>query len=558
MKINKTWVLLVLIFLMSLTLRLWRLGEIPPSIHWDEAAFGYNAFSILNTARDEYGNFLPLILKSFGDYKPAFYVYLAAISVGIFGLNEFAVRLPAALFGSLNVVVLFFVVRRIFKDVSYKEILGFISALVLALSPWSFHYSHGAWEGNVLMFFILLGMWSFLKAIECNYKFFYLSALSFGLSFYVYQGAKLLIPLIVFGLLISFWQKVIKIPTKYIAIVVLVGVVLASPIFLPTFFGGAGGRMKTMSIFSYPRLDAEKEKIIYEEGKTKEDFEYNLFHGDFNYYLRGIVGRYVNYFSPRFLFFEGDWSDPRHGVPSAGVLNILNVLFLPLGAYFLISRRLKNQTLVWSLLLVAPLPAALTRDIIQATRSYFMVVPLTIICAFGIYFVFEKLSTIKNQLKFVILVILVIGYLFGFVYYLDQFFIHAPAQNSRYWLYGYKEAVKFAQENKKDYEKVVFTQKYGQPYIYYLFYTKYLPSLYQAQAKLAENPTGDVGTVNRLENIEFRNIYWPTDRSLKKTLFIGDADELPKKDIVEGESKTLKEINFLDGSPAFVIVKTLK
>ena len=39
-----------------------------PPLLWDEAALGYNAYSILKTGRDEYGQYFPLIFKSFGDY----------------------------------------------------------------------------------------------------------------------------------------------------------------------------------------------------------------------------------------------------------------------------------------------------------------------------------------------------------------------------------------------------------------------------------------------------------------------------------------------------------
>ena len=51
------------------------------------------------TGKDEYGNFLPLNLKSFGDYKPALYAYLEIPFIAILGLNELSVRLPSVLAG---------------------------------------------------------------------------------------------------------------------------------------------------------------------------------------------------------------------------------------------------------------------------------------------------------------------------------------------------------------------------------------------------------------------------------------------------------------------------
>ena len=95
---------LVLILILAAFLRFWQLGRVPPSPDWDEAALGYNAYSLMRTGADEYGQKLPLVLRSFDDYKPAVYAYLAILPIKIFGLNVFAVRLHAALLGTLAVL----------------------------------------------------------------------------------------------------------------------------------------------------------------------------------------------------------------------------------------------------------------------------------------------------------------------------------------------------------------------------------------------------------------------------------------------------------------------
>ena len=48
------------IILFAAVLRFWQLGQIPPSLYWDEASLGYNAYSILLTARDEHSKFIPV------------------------------------------------------------------------------------------------------------------------------------------------------------------------------------------------------------------------------------------------------------------------------------------------------------------------------------------------------------------------------------------------------------------------------------------------------------------------------------------------------------------
>ena len=111
-------IILIFIFLIAFILRFWDLGSNPPSLDWDEASLGYNAYSILKTGKDEYGNFLPLSIRSFGDYKPPLYTYLTTIPVAIFGLNEFSTRFISALFGTFTVIVGYFLVKQLFPNKS--------------------------------------------------------------------------------------------------------------------------------------------------------------------------------------------------------------------------------------------------------------------------------------------------------------------------------------------------------------------------------------------------------------------------------------------------------
>ena len=555
MRKKKVKIFLLLLTLFGLAIRLLKLGSSPPSMHWDEPSWGYNAWSILKTGRDEYGNFLPLIFKAFGDYKSAVYIYLTVISEAIFGLNEFAVRLPAAVFGALSIWLAFFVVKEIFADFKDKEIVAFLTSMVLVFSHWHYHYSHGAWEVNILLVFLILGILFFLKAIKIKKNYLLISAFFFGLCFYIYNSAKLLIPLLILGLILGFpsWRKALPAKTVFLSLIILAIMIL--PVFKFTFFGDAGGRLKVMSIFSYPRPQSEKELILSQEGRLKE-LSFSLFHNNLVFFGRGILERYLNHFSPRFLFFEGDWSNHRHSVPHAGVLNHLAILLLPAGVYFLISQKIKNQSFLWYWLAIAPLPAALSRDIIQATRSYFMVFPLAVVTAFGIYFGFQAAKKWGKILKIAGGGSAIFLWLFSFIFYLDQFFTHLPYAYSEDWLYGYREAVEFIKDKVDKYDQVVFTSKYGQPYIYYLFYTQYDPKKYQKQAKLIEHPEGDVGRVEKIDNIVFREIYWPKDRFVKNTLYIGATYEIPLEDIKEDEARILKEIKFLNGKLAFRIVET--
>ena len=144
----RKYILLTIIILLGLTLRLYHLDTRPVGFTWDEAALGYNAYSLLKTGKDEYGKILPVVFKSFGDYKPGLYIYLTVPMVKIFGLNEFSTRLPSAILGTLLIVVIYLLVCKLFVTCH----LSLVTSLMLAINPWSIHFSRGAWEANVALF----------------------------------------------------------------------------------------------------------------------------------------------------------------------------------------------------------------------------------------------------------------------------------------------------------------------------------------------------------------------------------------------------------------------
>src|SRR3989344_7651095 len=115
MKNRLTYLILGLIIVAAAFIRLYQIGSVPPSPDWDEVALGYNAYSIMLTGRDEYGKFMPIVMQSFDDYKPALYAYFIIPFITLFGLDIISVRLPSALFGILTILAAYFLVHELFK-----------------------------------------------------------------------------------------------------------------------------------------------------------------------------------------------------------------------------------------------------------------------------------------------------------------------------------------------------------------------------------------------------------------------------------------------------------
>src|SRR5260221_8472313 len=115
MKISKYTIIFICILFIAAFFRFYQLSSVPPSPSVDEVATGYNAYSILHTARGEHAGFLPLVLRSYDDYRPALYTYLVIPCIQLFGLTVFAVRLPAALLSLLTVIAIYFFVKAFFS-----------------------------------------------------------------------------------------------------------------------------------------------------------------------------------------------------------------------------------------------------------------------------------------------------------------------------------------------------------------------------------------------------------------------------------------------------------
>src|SRR3990167_6730277 len=196
----KTKLVLILILLLASFLRLYQIDQVPPALSWDEASIGYDAYSILKTGKDQCGEIFPLAFKSFGEYKYPFHIYASAVSIYFFGLNEFAVRFPSALFGVINIFLLYLLTWKLFKN----QFIALTAAFLLTISPWHIQFSRVIWETNFALCFFLAGLNFFLASRQAKKAYFLIvTFILFGMATFTYNGAKvfivLFIPLLLFS-----------------------------------------------------------------------------------------------------------------------------------------------------------------------------------------------------------------------------------------------------------------------------------------------------------------------------------------------------------------------
>lgn len=526
--------------MLGFILRVVFLDIAPPGFNADEAALGYNAYSLIKTGRDEWGASFPLVFKSFSDYKPGLYVYLAIPFVALLGLNEFSVRLPSILLGSFSILLIYFLSKELFK----KETVALSCAFLLSISPWHLHFSRGAWESNVATFFILLGVYTFVKSFK-NSLFLWISVLASIASMYTYQSPRIAVPGLILLLTVSYWKRLVV--KKNISVVVLV-IILSLPLTFTLASTAAFARFQGVSIFS----DKGPLNRVNEERGQHQDSSFfwgRFFHNKVEVYISNFFSHYLDHFNPNFLFTLGD-SLKRNKVPDVGQLYFFEIVTLILGLYFLSrnTNKFSHTKVIFLWLLVAPLASSLTYQTPHALRSHTMVIPLTLISGLGLGMLWENLQRLAQLTRYLTLslVVLVIG--LSLVSFLEKYYLHLPKQYALEWEYGFSQAVPYIASSQDKYQKVVITDRYDQPYILLLFYLKYDPAKYQKEFKgIGDNKFG-FSTITSFDKYEFRPIGKEEIPKSKNTLFVGTNEEIGE-DLIP-----LKVINFPNGIPAFKIV----
>jgi len=536
--------ILILIILLAGFLRLYKLDSYP-AFNADEAALGYNAYSLIKTGIDEHGNKWPIHFQSFNDYKPGGYVYMILPFVKLFGLNEWSVRVPNALLGVGTVYLLYLLVYKLFKD----ERFSLISSLFLAISPWHIHFSRGGWEVNVATFFITLGVYLFLKFGDLkkwNYLLF--AYLSFAYSLYVYHSARLIAPLLGIGLLVIYWKDLdFKKHFKNYMLYAICFIILLLPLARDLIKPEAVSRAVGVGLFA----DSGPLSRIEEQRTEHGDFRSlpaRIIHNKLINYGLAFLENWSEHYHGLFLFLSGD-DIQRNKVPETGQLYLFDALFLIVGFWFIVrnySLFPKSHSLIIYWLIIAPVAAALTFQSPHALRAQNMVIPLVIISAYGFSYLVNWLT---QKRLFIVIWILAILILWQFVRYEHMYWVHMAKEYPYSSQYGVKELVKYLDTNKNTYKDVIITDRYDQPYILYLFYNLYDPLKFQKEHTLTARDGYGFSTVRDFSSLHFYSIKFEEMRTkYPNSLIIGTPEEIPD------EANIIKKIYGTNGYNYFDIV----
>ncbi len=180
-------VAVVLLLIVAGFFRFYRLNEIPIGLWRDEAANGLEALRVLDGHLSIF----------YGTREPLF-IYLVALSIAFLGRTPVAVRVVAALAGTVTIPVAYLLVKEVFQRTERQaRLIALLASLWLATSYWHINFSRLGFRGVLLPLFVSLSfylLWRGWNGLPSRrvLVWFALSGCCFALAFYTYTPSRFL------------------------------------------------------------------------------------------------------------------------------------------------------------------------------------------------------------------------------------------------------------------------------------------------------------------------------------------------------------------------------
>jgi 4-amino-4-deoxy-L-arabinose transferase-like glycosyltransferase len=351
---SRPWLTALLVGALTAALYVPRLSRAPIYLSPDEVFTAVQAHSIATTGRDAGGRFLPFYIEyryppttdasgthpGRSGWLPPIIYYSIALMLKVLPVSEASVRLPTIFVGVLDVVLIYFVGRRLFKN----EGLAILGAVLLALTPAHFMFSRFALDYIYPLPFVLGWMLCLFAYLEDGRaKQLFTATLLLGIGIFSYIASALHMPICFLLTLAALARD--RRPAKAYGVAVLG---FALPAALIVIWAIAHPLALKDVLWKYDLVGSSEPNALQS--------------------LRGLLtfhrigdqlSRWWAFFNPRFLFFNGPM-EPMFSTREIGVFTLPMAAFLLLGLRASLRQAAGAATLVLLAGFVfAPLPATL-------------------------------------------------------------------------------------------------------------------------------------------------------------------------------------------------------
>lgn len=434
-------IILVIILMIGSFVRLYNIGVFPNALNADEASSGYEAWSILKYGIDRKGNSFPVVLYAWGSGQNALYSYLLIPIILILGVNEFALRLPMALIGIISLYAFYYLLKKIFGN---KKI-ALCGVLFFAICPWHIMKSRWALESNIFPDLILFAITFLVYGIKNKNK--YLQVLAFvifGISSYAYGTSYMFLPICILTIL---GYLIYKKEINFKKAIVYLGImfIICLPIMMYVIINALN--LEQIEIFgvTIPKMISNR----YDEVSTV--FSGNLYENCVSNLLETL----------KIILIQSDGLE-WNSISGYGLFYGFSIVLLIYGIYISIKKYKKNMLnnimQIW-----------MVSSIIVCAFCIPNINRINIIMIPCVYYIVVGLYEILSRYKLVIPCAIAI-YIGLFICFIEDY-SHKDYNEYKTFTSGVKDVSEYCEQ--ADFENIYCAYTFKEPFIYFLFYSKY-------------------------------------------------------------------------------------
>lgn len=524
---KKNFILILITIALAFLLRILYLNQFPVGIAHDEMDYIINAKAIWLTGKDISGTWSPFSLtaKKIGTPTSELLSLITSPITGPFKTSFFIARLPYAF---ASIILIFFLYLIVKKLIGNKTAI--ITAILMAINPWSFHVGRIAFDAPVAIMFYLIAFYFLIK--KEGYKTLYsLPFLFFG--FFSYHGTKLLfLPLVLSFLFIRFYLYKRKNENKKPILIILLFSLLMLGYFLTSLkYQSAGKRTNEFLLFASDKAA----HAVNDERRSSLITPLTPFLSNkATYILKTSIKQYLGAFSTNFLFLTGEQTGALSNWIH-GQFYYIDFFLLMLGVVVLYKKNKKVFIALTLLIIIAPIPSALSsKDVSYVMRSSLLFPILSIFIACGIKFIIDSF---KN--KKLITSVFVLVYLLFLTNYFYIYFYRYPVYGAEGFFFSERVLSEYIKKNKGP--VFVLTNNPDTIYTQYLFYSDSYNSKENAR-KIAANIQNKEYSFNNavfIDNCEQAEQVYKQNKTLIVSASLSCTKE--GKDFVDSQNIDQKE-----------------
>ena len=436
MKIKKENLALILVLLVALILRFWRLDLNPIGLVHDEIHQLVNAKSLALTGKGAAGTGAGIFQNEpycdgncvFGELPS----YLL-IPFAFFRTTFPSLKIPLIL---LSVLMIYWFIK-LFENLTKNKWIGLTVGLMIAINPWAINFGRTAYENVFSFMFYAWSLYLFsIKTFKLKNQIWAI-ILGFAASLSYFGAKPIFVPLVLVGLGYGFWMEKKNIKKYLILGILVLGLMGGYGLVLKNSY--AGTRMKETSLMNNEIIgQVNEERRMSLEIPVLRD----LFINKYTVLSKILLKKYFFGLAPNYLFNEGEMGYDHFMISNHPFMYLIDLPMIILGFYYLATISIPSVFFILTIIFTLPITPMISNYFSTYALTNGLVYPLlSAIAGVGIYYL---IKIIKNKkAKSLIKIIMAIIYLISLINFGVMYWYRTPFEKSAGWVFFERQAVRY-------------------------------------------------------------------------------------------------------------------